>query len=67
MHYDLTDASIKDRFDHLFSVISGDRFLKMQGLGKEVPFLQYRSAQDKRAAMEQMKLRGGTVNPQQLG
>ena len=38
MPHDLTNASIKDRFNHLLSVVSGDRFLNMQGLGKEVPF-----------------------------
>ena len=30
--------SIPDRFDHLFKVISSDRFLQKQGLGNEVPF-----------------------------
>lgn len=30
--------SIQDRFQHLFAVISGQRFLKKQGLGNEVPF-----------------------------
>jgi len=30
--------SLKERFDHLFAVISGERFLKKQGLGNEVPF-----------------------------
>jgi len=30
--------SMQDRFQHLYAVISGQRFLKMQGLGKEVPF-----------------------------
>lgn len=30
--------SPKDRFDHLLAVISSERFLKMQGLGNEVPF-----------------------------
>ncbi|WP_107790398.1 DUF1788 domain-containing protein [Nitrosomonas nitrosa] len=30
--------SIQDRFRHLFAVISGQRFLKMRGLGSEVPF-----------------------------
>lgn len=29
---------MKDRFQHLFAVISGQRFLKKQGLGNEVPF-----------------------------
>jgi hypothetical protein len=30
--------STKDRFEHLFAVISGRRFLNKQGLGNEVPF-----------------------------
>lgn len=34
----LERAPIKERFDHLFSVISGERFLKMKGLGNEIPF-----------------------------
>ena len=29
---------MKDRFQHLFAVISGQRFLNKQGLGNEVPF-----------------------------
>ncbi len=29
---------LKERFAHLFAVISGERFLKKQGLGNEVPF-----------------------------
>lgn len=29
---------MQERFQHLFDVISGERFLKMQGLGNEVPF-----------------------------
>lgn len=29
---------MQDRFRHLFAVISGQRFLKKQGLGNEVPF-----------------------------
>jgi hypothetical protein len=32
------DRHPKDRFDHLLKVISSERFLKMQGLGNEVPF-----------------------------
>ena len=32
------ENSLKSKFDHLFTIISGDRFLKMQGLGNEVPF-----------------------------
>lgn len=30
--------TLKSKFDHLFAIISGERFLKMQGLGNEVPF-----------------------------
>lgn len=29
---------LQDRFNHLFSVISGQRFLQKQGLGNEIPF-----------------------------
>ncbi|MBC8504020.1 MAG: DUF1788 domain-containing protein [Chloroflexi bacterium] len=29
---------MKDRFQHLFDVVSGQRFLNKQGLGNEVPF-----------------------------
>ncbi|WP_373532868.1 DUF1788 domain-containing protein [Vampirovibrio sp.] len=29
---------LQDRFNHLFSVISGERFLQKQGLGNEIPF-----------------------------
>lgn len=34
----LKTASLKERLDHLFALIKSDRFLKMQGLGNEVPF-----------------------------
>ena len=34
----MEDRPIKDRFQHLAAVISGERFLKKQGLGNEVPF-----------------------------
>lgn len=30
--------SVQDRFQHLLRVISSERFLKMQSIGKEVPF-----------------------------
>src|SRR5690625_5299532 len=29
---------IQEKYDHLFAVISGERFLKMEGLNNEVPF-----------------------------
>ena len=34
----MDNLSDQDRFQHLFSVIAGERFLKKQGLGNEVPF-----------------------------
>lgn len=30
--------SIQERYEHLFTVISGERFLKKQGFGTEIPF-----------------------------
>ena len=38
MTTDLERGSIQDRFQHLLSLISSERFLKQQGLGNEVPF-----------------------------
>ncbi len=35
---DVKRGSMQERFQHLLGVISGERFLKMQSLGKEVPF-----------------------------
>lgn len=35
---DLSTGPIHDRFQHLLRVISSDRFLKMYGIGNEVPF-----------------------------
>ncbi len=32
------DRPLTERFDHLLALISSERFLKMQGLGNEVPF-----------------------------
>jgi hypothetical protein len=32
------DSPIPEIYDHLLSTISSDRFLKMQGLGNEIPF-----------------------------
>jgi hypothetical protein len=30
--------TFKDRYDHLLKIVSSQRFLKMQGLGNEIPF-----------------------------
>lgn len=38
MTVDISRMPMQDRFQHLFAVISGQRFLKRQGLGNEVPF-----------------------------
>ena len=35
---DMDTRPIQERFQHLLAVISGQRFLKKQGLGNEVPF-----------------------------
>lgn len=38
MTADIAKMPMEGRFQHLFAVISGQRFLKKQGLGNEVPF-----------------------------
>lgn len=38
MTADIARKPIQNRFQHLFDVISGQRFLNKQGLGNEVPF-----------------------------
>lgn len=38
MTADIDRMPMQDRFQHLFAVISGQRFLSKQGLGNEVPF-----------------------------
>lgn len=38
MNKDIARMPMQDRFQHLYSVISGQRFLNKQGLGNEVPF-----------------------------
>lgn len=37
MNY-LLERPLNERYEHLLAIISSDRFLKMQGLGNEVPF-----------------------------
>lgn len=51
---------MQERFQHLFSVISGQRFLNKQGLGNEVPFFicPFRPEE----AIEMEKLRRQLVN-----
>ncbi len=38
MGLDVDKRPMQERFQHLFDVISGERFLNKQGLGSEVPF-----------------------------
>lgn len=38
MATELQNATVHERFEHLLAIIGSERFLKMQGLGKEVPF-----------------------------
>lgn len=38
MGHDLQTSPITTRFDHLLSVLSSQRFLRLEGLGNEVPF-----------------------------
>lgn len=38
MSKDVDKMPMSDRFQHLFGIICGQRFLKKQGLGNEVPF-----------------------------
>ena len=38
MTQDISNAPIAERFEHLYKLMSSERFLKMQGLGNEVPF-----------------------------
>ena len=38
MSTELENGPIQERFQHLLTLISSDRFLKLQGLGNEVPF-----------------------------
>jgi hypothetical protein len=38
MKPDIDNLTMQERFQHLYDVISGQRFLKKEGLGNEVPF-----------------------------
>lgn len=56
---------LQDRLQHLFSVVSGQRFLKKQGLGNEVPFFicPYRPEE----AVEMERLQRQLVNRLEQG
>jgi hypothetical protein len=46
---------MKDRFQHLYAVISGRRFLNKQGLGNEVPFFICPFKPEESVAMERIQ------------
>lgn len=46
---------MQDRFQHLFAVISSQRFLKKQGLGNEVPFFICPFEPEKTVEMERLQ------------
>lgn len=46
---------IQDRYDHLFKVISSERFLKKEGLGNEVPFFICPFPPEEALAMDRMR------------
>jgi hypothetical protein len=50
----ITALNIQESFDHLLAVISGQRFLQKEGLGKEVPF--FISPFDVRVSVDVVKL-----------
>jgi hypothetical protein len=57
---DLAKKSIHERYQHLLAVISSQRFLKMQGLGNEVPF--FICPYDPKEANEMAKLGNQLIN-----
>ena len=52
MKTDIATMPLADRFEHLFSVISGPRFRRKQGLGNEVPFFICPFKPEEAVAME---------------
>lgn len=48
------DRPIKERYDHLLEILHSEKFLKMKGLGKEVPF--YICPYDPKENVEMLKL-----------
>lgn len=57
---DLSKKSLRERQEHLLAVISSQRFLKMQGLGNEVPF--FLCPYDPKEANEMAKLGSQLIN-----
>ena len=57
MTADIARMPMQDRFQHLFAVISGQRFLNKQGLGNEVPFFICPYKPEESVEMERQKPR----------
>ena len=55
MKTDVAKTPLADRFEHLFKVISGPRFLRKQGLGNEVPFFICPFKPEEAVAMEKIQ------------
>jgi len=51
----MSKMSLAERFQHLCSVISGERFLKKQGLGNEVPFFICPFSPNESVEMERLR------------
>ncbi|NMA47365.1 MAG: DUF1788 domain-containing protein [Lentisphaerae bacterium] len=60
MTADTSRLPVQDRFNHLFTIISSQRFLNKQGLGNEVPFFicPFKAAE----AVEMERLRQRLIN-----
>jgi hypothetical protein len=52
---DIARMPMQDRFQHLFAVISSQRFLNKQGLGNEVPFFICPFRPEEAVAMERLQ------------
>lgn len=55
MTADIARMPMQERFQHLFAVMSGQRFLNKQGLGNEVPFFICPFEPDKSVEMERLQ------------
>lgn len=55
MTRDIAVMSMQERFKHLSAVISGQRFLKKEGLGNEVPFFICPFRPEESVEMEQLR------------
>jgi hypothetical protein len=53
----MSSVDLAKQEEHLFAVLSGERFLKMEGLGNEVPFFIYPYPPEDALAVAQVKKR----------